>query len=326
MTPVPKLHSWPFGFRRRDGSFRFDYTILDRYVEFAQHCGITGAITCYSMVPWGHRCRYLDEATGDYVWAKAVPGTPEYKSLWTPFLKDFAEHLRRRGWFEKTYMGINENPPKKGRACIELIRTVAPGLKVTWAGRYHEDLKDDIDDWCFFISPPVDRAVLAERSRRRQTTTFYVCCGPGRPNNFTFSPPAESAWMGWYAAAQGYDGFLRWAYDSWVENPLVDTRYVRWPAGDCFLVYPGARSSIRFERLREGIVDYEKIRILRTTLGQSGAPSVTEALRRLDGALSPFTWSESQKVPATESVNVAKRALLDVARQAVADLPSRAGR
>lgn len=302
--------------RRQDGSFRFDYTAWDRYVEFAQRCGITQAITCYSMVPWGHRCRYQDEATGDYVWTKAVPGTPEYKALWTPFLKDFAAHLRQRGWFEKTYMGINENPPKEGQACIELIRAVAPGLKVTWAGRYHEQLKNDIDDWCFIINPPVDRAVLADRARQRRTTTFYVCCGPDRPNNFTFSPPAESAWMGWYAAAQGYDGFLRWAYDSWVEHPLLDTRYVRFPAGDCFLVYPGARSSIRFERLREGIVDYEKIRILRSKLGPVQAPAAADALRRLDTALAAFTWPASQKVPAAETVNSAKQALLAAARQA----------
>ncbi|MGO8749946.1 MAG: glycoside hydrolase domain-containing protein [Thermoguttaceae bacterium] len=307
--------------RRRDGSFRFDYTALDRYVEFAQRCGITKAITCYSMVPWGRRCRYQDEATGDYVWTKPVPGTPEYKSLWTPFLKDFAEHLRQRGWFEKTYMGINENPLKEGQACTELIRAVAPGLKVTWAGQYHEQLKNDIDDWCFFISPAVDRAVLADRARQRRTTTFYVCCGPERPNNFTFSPPSESAWMGWYAAAQGYDGFLRWAYDSWVQNPLLDTRYVRWPAGDCFLVYPGARSSIRFERLREGIVDYEKIRILRSKLSSLQAHSAAKALSRLDAALAAFTWPTSQKVPAAETVKRAQQALLDVARQSVADMP-----
>src|SRR4029453_6283007 len=113
-----------------------------------------------------------------------------------------------------------------------------------------------------------------EVRRRRQagrTTTFYVCCHPPRPNSFVFSPPAESAWMGWYASAFGYDGFLRWAYDSWTGDPTRDARHFVWPAGDCFLVYPGARSGIRFERLREGIVDFEKLRILRERLeGSSG--------------------------------------------------------
>ena len=150
--------------RRRDGSFRFDYTALDRYVEFAQRCGITKAITCYSMVPWGHRCRYQDEATGGYCLDEGRARNAGIQVPLDPFLKDFAEHLRQRGWFEKTYMGINENPLKEGQACMELIRAVAPGLKVTWAGQYHEQLQNDIDDWCFFISPPVDRAVLRPRT------------------------------------------------------------------------------------------------------------------------------------------------------------------
>ncbi len=46
-------------------------------------------------------------------------------------------------------------------------------------------------------------------------------------------------------------------------NPERDARHVYWAAGDCFMVYPGANSSIRFEKLREGIVDFEKIRILK---------------------------------------------------------------
>src|SRR4029453_18675988 len=75
--------------------------------------------------------------------------------------------------------------------------------------------------------------------------------------------PAEGRWLGWYAAAYGYDGFLRWAYDAWAADPLRDARHVLWPAGDTFLVYPGGHSSIRFEKLREGISDVEKIRVLR---------------------------------------------------------------
>lgn len=80
---------------------------------------------------------------------------------------------------------------------------------------------------------------------------------------FTFSDPAEAVYAGWYTAACGYDGFLRWAYNSWVEEPLTDSRFRTFPAGDTYIVYPGARSSVRFERLVEGIQDAEKISILK---------------------------------------------------------------
>ena len=82
-------------------------------------------------------------------------------------------------------------------------------------------------------------------------------------------------------------GLLRWAFCSYNIDPLKTTDYPRrrWPTGDCFLIYPGPRSSIRFERLREGIQDYDKIRLLREALAKQGAAgaaglSKLEALSR----------------------------------------------
>ena len=46
-------------------------------------------------------------------------------------------------------------------------------------------------------------------------------------------------------------------------DPLADARFRTWPAGDCFVVYPGGRGSVRFSKLTEGIQDFEKIRILK---------------------------------------------------------------
>ena len=101
-----------------------------------------------------------------------------------------------------------------------------------------------------------------------------------------FSPPAEARYLGWYTAAHGYDGFLRWAYDAWAADPVRDARHVLWPAGDTFLVYPGSQSSIRFERLREGIVDFEKIRLLRSWASSSTDGDVKRLASDLEQALS----------------------------------------
>jgi len=112
--------------------------------------------------------------------------------------------------------------------------------------------------------------------------------------------------MGWHAAAYGYDGFLRWAYDSWTADPSRDARHLLWPAGDCFLVYPGARSSIRFERLREGIVDFEKIRVLRELIDKRAVAGAGEQLRE---ALGRFGYSRAQSEPAADALNAGKECL-----------------
>ena len=65
----------------------------------------------------------------------------------------------------------------------------------------------------------------------------------------------------------------------------TDSRFWLWPWGDTYLVYPGGRSSIRFERLREGIQDFEKFKILRAQLEKSGKAN---EVKQLDDVLKDF--------------------------------------
>ena len=54
--------------------------------------------------------------------------------------------------------------------------------------------------------------------------------------------------------------------------------YVPYALADTYLVYPDG-SSIRFERLIEGIQAYEKVRLLRPSLNLKGAKDLDEMLR-----------------------------------------------
>ena len=302
--PYDSMIEW---IRRADGTFAYDYTNFDKYVELAMRCGITDSINCYTVAS----PRYLDEATGEY-----TSGGYSLQDLWRPFLKDFTEHLKQKGWLGKTALAMDEWPIAQMKPMLEFLRQAGPGLKIALAGSNEPELADKIDDWCVFITPPLDPAIVAQRAAKGLPTTTYVCCGPGRPNTFTASPPAESTWLGWYCAAQGYSGLLRWAYDSWVEDPLYDTSHVTWTAGDCFLVYPGARSSIRFERLREGIQDFEKVRLVRAALMPRSDQAAHDALLKLDTALKGFDFKKAQTEPAAIPVHAAKEALEAASRVA----------
>jgi len=300
--------------RTEDGTWRYDYRLFDEWVRFGQACGIRDQINCYSMVPWTNRFRYFDEASGDYRWVEAEPGTEAYETHWRPFLVDFVAHLRRCGWLDRTAIALDERSLEQVQKLLAFVKRVAPDLKIASAGKYHQETKFDIYDLCLFIDPPTDRAAIAERVERGLPTTFYVCCGPARPNTFPTSPPAESAWLGWYAAARGYTGFLRWAYNSWVADPLYDTSFVTWPAGDCFLVYPGPRSSIRFERLREGIQAYEKVRLIRQYLAGLGRPQARELSSKLDQALEAFNFQKARSQSCAMTVRRANDTLSALAK------------
>jgi len=54
-------------------------------------------------------------------------------------------------------------------------------------------------------------------------------------------------------------------------------------------VYPGGNSSIRFESLREGIVDFEKIRILKELASKSTDKKVKDTMKEFEAHLNTFT-------------------------------------
>jgi len=271
--------------KRKDGSWKFDYNIFDQYVELAMSVGINKAITIYTPLPWGERFRYMNEATGNYVYEQWLPTSPEFKKNWDVFLTDLRSHLQKKGWLEKTYLGINENAMEQTLSAIKVIKEHSKNWKITYAGDWHPELDSLLNDYCFVHGKEADAEKVKERAAKGMTTTFYVCCTPSYPNNFLFSPPVEGRWISWYSLAHGYNGFLRWAYDAWPADPMRDGRFGSWPAGDCFLIYPGGNSGIRFEKLREGIVDYEKIMILRKLAVKSTSKSVKDLITALNAHL-----------------------------------------
>ncbi|MDP6522608.1 MAG: DUF6067 family protein [Kiritimatiellia bacterium] len=273
--------------RKADGTWTYDYSLFDKYVEFGLKCGINRQINCYSMVPWGNNLYYQDEASGEYKKITAKPGSKDYDDYWAPLLKDFSAHLKKKGWFEKTTIAMDERHLDDMKNMIALVDRVSPGFKITLAANKNlEEISDRIHDYCFAFKYRPKPELSLERAASGRPTTYYVCCAPRRPNTFPFSPPAESTWLGWRAAAYRYTGFLRWAFCSYTLDPFKTTDYPRrsWPTGDCYVIYPGPRTSIRFERLREGIQDYEKIRLVREALEKKGAAGKAD-LEKLEAIL-----------------------------------------
>lgn len=261
--------SMVFRMKKIDGSWVYDYTVFDRWVEFMMSLGIDRQINCYTLVPWALKFDYYDQATNRIRFVEAKPGEAAYEDYWFSFLKDFAGHLREKGWFEKTTIAMDEREKSMMQKAFDLIFRADAGYKVSGAGDYYPEIEPKMYDLCLAYGHTLPDSVREERRRSGKLSTVYTCCIEAYPNTFTFSEPAEASWLMWHAVAGGYDGYLRWAYNSWTKDPLHDSRFRSWAAGDCYLVYPGS-SSIRMERLVEGIQDAEKIRILRKEFAENG--------------------------------------------------------
>lgn len=270
--------------KKLDGTWSYDYTVFDKWVTFMREdVGIDGLISCYTMIPWALRFDYYDQATSRIQFVEAAPGDAAYTDYWLPFLKDFARHLREKGWFEQTAISMDERPMEAMQAAIKVIREADPEFKITLAGNYHPEIVDDLHYLAIPYGYTFPADVKAKREQNGQISCVYTCCTETFPNIFTFSDPAEAAWTPIHAVAGGYDGFLRWSINSWTADPLRDSRFRTWAAGDTYSIYPGPRSSIRFERLMEGLQSCEKIHILRKELAAKGK------LAKLEKTLAKFT-------------------------------------
>lgn len=301
--PFESMVTW---LKKADGTWYFDYTVFDKWVEYMMSLGVKKQINCYSMVPWRLSFQYFDQASNSFKYLDAKPGEAAYDEFWGNMLTSFAKHLKEKGWFDITHISMDERPMKDMLATLKVIRKADKDFKVSLAGTYHDELVKELHDYCIAIGEKFPAEVIKSRKEAGQVTTYYTCCTEPRPNTFTFSAPAEAEWLGWFAAKENLDGYLRWALNSWVKNPLQDSRFTAWAAGDTYMIYPEGRSSIRFERLIEGIQFYEKIRILKEEFEKKGNKS---AIKKIDKILKAFDEFSLEEIPAATVVTKAKEAI-----------------
>ena len=117
--------------KNADGTWTFDYTWFDIWVEFAIECGVIdpetglGQIKCYSVVPWGNYVSYFDVASNSTVKKAYTPGNEDWEAIWTPFLTDFMAHTKEKGWFDITYISMDERTLDQLEPTVELIESLA---------------------------------------------------------------------------------------------------------------------------------------------------------------------------------------------------------
>ena len=273
--------------RTKNGEWQYDYKVFDQWVKLCEECGISEQINCFSMVPWDMSFRYYDEALGKEVDLKTTTSSAEYKALWTAFLKSFAAHLKQQGWYDKTCIAMDERGLNNMLDAYRVAQEAVPGIKMALAGTHHKELVDKLYDYCIGFGEHFTDDELAARKARGWKSTTYTCCSNTEPNLFSNSLPAEAAYLPVFCVANKFEGYLHWSWMNWADNPLTDTRFRLFAPGDTYLIYPGPRSSVRYERFIEGVAMAEKVRILREEYAAKGNNAALDALNKQVEAFAP---------------------------------------
>ena len=178
-----------------------------------------------------------------------------------------------------------------------VAQEAVPGIRMALAGTYHPELVDKLHDYCIAYGEDFSAEELKARRAKGWVSTTYTCCSNAEPNLFSNSLPAEAAFLPVYCVANNFDGYLHWSWMNWDDRPLTDSRFRMFAPGDTYCIYPGPRSSVRYERFIEGVAMAEKIRILRAEYQSAGN---SEALRQLNEAVKAF---EPEGIPEGKSAS-----------------------
>jgi len=164
------------------------------------------------------------------------------------------------------------------------------------AATMSEELKKYCDVWVPQLGQfDGQMDLIGNRVRSGSEVWFYTCLFPTQRylNRMIDYPLLKVRLLHWLNFRYGLAGYLHWGGNYWTPEPVNDTQPVidanteLLPAGDAFIVYPDAErksvfSSIRLEAMREGIEDYELLKLLK-------ARNAGEAERLARAAIGSFT-------------------------------------
>jgi len=196
------------------------------------------------------------------------------------YFRPLVDRLRRLGVLGKAfYYQADEPVPAQHEDIRELGRKLhkyAAGLPQLVTHRPIEPLFGAVDIWCPDLGDAnsvghLDFAELAARQRQGESVWWYTCCVPTYPYPTWLVDDAAVCprVFCWMMALHDIQGFVYSMVHGWGEDPFAHVTSFATTNGDGLLIYPGEvfgssdpLPSLRLMLLRDGIEDYELLRIL----------------------------------------------------------------
>ncbi len=209
---------------------------------------------------------------------------PRTKEFYTAFLPAFVENIKAHGWEDQYIQHIADEPIDVNvESYIEIskfLKSLVPDMKVIEACHTHQ-LEDMVDIWVPQMNFLKDGlSFYHDQQEKGSESWFYTCLAPKGEwaNRFVELPLIKTRLLHWVNYKYSIPGYLHWGFNYWgsnsgivtAENPYDDVSGMIvssgniLPGGDCWISYPAYKTiypSIRLEAMRDGIVDYELLKM-----------------------------------------------------------------
>ena len=238
---------------------------------------------------------------------------PRVNAFLIPYSEDEAElrarveYVRKKGWTDKGYFYVMDEPVLKEHFDVlkeraARIHSLGADLKIVVPyfreagfeveGGMHGLLTGICGIWCPKVSFYKEE-FLTKRQALGEEVWWYVCWEPGAPyaNLYVDMAGVDHRALFWQQAHYNVGGFLYWTSTYWnaatgTSDPWTDMATVRDLSdkvyGDGSVLYPGTKvgvdgpvASIRLKLIREGLEDVEYLRLLEDREGRAAVREVT---------------------------------------------------
>jgi hypothetical protein len=185
--------------------------------------------------------------------------------------------IQQRGWQKRFVVSIVDEPfvfyEDSYSAVVDRVHQAAPSVRSLEA--VEAEYLGKLDVYVPKLShlsmwyPRFDQA-----RKEGAELWYYVCCHPlGRyPNRFLDQPLLKARVLFWIHYLYNLDGYLHWGLNHYGGDPYTQEGISKdLPLGDRAVVYPGKQGligSLRLSTQRDGIQDYEYMRVLEERLRQ----------------------------------------------------------
>ncbi len=277
-----------------DGVYAFDFSALDRFIDFVTAKGIRYYEFAHLFTQWGAEFCPKIMATVDgekrkiFGW-ETLSESEEYKTFLRAYLPALCEYIRRKGIEKNSFIHLSDEPPEStqeryGRL-YEFVKSLIGDLRTL----------DALSEYSFyekgFVDVPAPITVTAnEFAAHNVEHLTYYCCWPCKDyfsNRFFNMSGERTRVIGVQLYKNGANGFLQWGYNFFhscrslsIVNPYEDTTAGgKFNSGDSYVVYPdkekgGVKKSLRWFYMKEAFQDLRALLLLEKLYGKENTMAI----------------------------------------------------
>ena len=305
--------------RKADGTFVYDFSFIEKYIALMKEYGATDVMFTGLYGIWEDakigfgvivndwadaiRISYTDEKDGCIRWMNERSQVEDY-------LRAVYKWIVDSDLLSSSYlMGDEVDLPGKTEgwtAVLETLKELLPDIRRDWDMLPHVLMSDTYkDERVDIYTPQIDGIPMEDpavwqaamdRVEKGGKKLWSVCCWPPVMNSFLYTNLNEVRLHGLITEHVKMDGFLRWNFTVWPDDPRRDLRFFQpgWPAGDTCFVYPGKGGqcllSLRYLALKRGIEDFELCQMVKEKC-KNADEIITAAMEKVLPEMNVAKWN-----------------------------------